>query len=165
VRTVSTIPAVNTPADPRWLSGSELHAWRSLMKLMARLPAALEVQLQRHAQLSFLEYCVLAALSDAPDRRLRISELAELTNAELSRMSHLICRLERRELVRREPDPYNRRYTRALLTEAGMAHLVRAAPAHVAEVRTLLFDAIDGRDLALLDGILERVNNRIGSRD
>lgn len=131
------------------------------MVLLARLPARLEVELQRDARLSFLEYYVLAALFEAPSHRMRLSELAELTNAELSRISHLVKRLERRGLVSRESDPTNGRYTRGVLTEAGMAYLMGAAPSHVAAVRALLFDTLDGPDLALLDDILDRVISRL----
>lgn len=160
-RWLAILPQVDNPAEPRWLSSAELRTWRSLMVLLARLPAALEVELQRDAELSFLEYYVLAELSEAPDHRVRLSELATLTNAELSRMSHLLSRLESRGLARREPDPTNRRYTLAVLTEDGMAHLARAAPNHVAGVRRLLFDVLDPADLRQLDDILDRVIARI----
>lgn len=133
-----------TPANaPRWLSADELETWRAVNLLMALLPAALGSQLQDDADLSFVEYYVLAALSDQPDHSLRLSELAVLTNAELSRLSHLVTRLERRGLVIREPDATNRRYTKAVLTEEGQAHLSAAAPAHVERVRELIFDVLD----------------------
>lgn len=159
---LAILPGVDTPAEPRWLSSAELRTWRSLMVLLARLPAALDVELQRDAGLSFLEYYVLAELSEAPEHRVRLSDLARLTNAELSRMSHLLSRLEGRGLARREPDPVNRRFTHAVLTDAGRAHLARAAPKHVADVRRLVFDALDAEDLRQLDDILERVIARIG---
>jgi DNA-binding MarR family transcriptional regulator len=87
--------------------------------MLARLPTALEAQLQRDSQLSFVEYYALAGLSEQPDRTMRMSELAVLTNAELSRLSHLITRLQKRGYVRREPDPDDGRYTNAVLTDAG----------------------------------------------
>jgi DNA-binding MarR family transcriptional regulator len=93
--------------------------------------------------LSFVEYYVLAALSDQPDHTARMSRLAVLANSELSRLSHLMSRLERRGFVRREPDPTDGRYTNAVLTERGYAHLVEAAPAHVARVRSIVFDSLD----------------------
>jgi DNA-binding MarR family transcriptional regulator len=152
---------VSTP-EPRWLSPTELRSWRSLMELLARLPAALEVQLQRDSQLSLLEYYVLAGLSDAPDHRMRLSRLAALADSELSRLSHLVTRLERRGLVRREPDETDGRYTNAVLTQGGIAYLAQAAPAHVEEVRRLVFDVLDESDLAVLDSITERVNQQLG---
>jgi DNA-binding MarR family transcriptional regulator len=113
--------------------------WRALDSLLSRLPALLEEQLERDADLSYMEYYVLAGLSDQPDHRIRISSLAELARCELSRLSHLISRLERRGLVRREPDPADGRFTLAILTDAGHDHLVTAAPDHVATVRRLVF--------------------------
>src|ERR1700733_10122067 len=95
----------------RWLDGDEQAAWRALAEVMVRLPWALECQLQRDAGLSFIEYHTLARLSEEPTHTLRMSELAVLTNASLSRLSHLVKRLESRGLVRREPDPTDGRYT------------------------------------------------------
>lgn len=111
--------------------------------LLARLPTELGQQLQCDSNLSFVEYYVLAGLSDQPDHTMRMSPLAALANAELSRLSHLIGRLEKRGLVRREPDPTDGRFTNAILTEEGLAALVDAAPAHVATVRRLVFDPLD----------------------
>ena len=150
-----------TATAPRWLNPTELAAWRSLTLMLARLPTALEVQLQRDAQLSYIEYYVLAGLSEQPDRAMRLSELAVLTNAELSRLSHLITRLEKRGYVRRSPDPTDGRYTNAVLTDAGYEHLVAAAPGHVATVRDLVIDALDDTELGTLQEIAERIIARI----
>lgn len=140
-------------AQSPWLSGDEMATWRSLDRLLTRLPAALEAQLARDSGLSLMEYYVLAGLSDQPDGAIRISRLAELTRCELSRLSHLISRHERRGLVRREPDPEDGRFTLAVLTDAGRRHLSAAAPAHVARVRRLVFDALDpGAQRALREG-------------
>jgi DNA-binding MarR family transcriptional regulator len=143
------------------LSTAELNAWRSLTLLLARLPTALEEQLQRDAQLSYIEYYALAGLSEAPDHTLRMSELAVLTNAELSRLSHLITRLQRRGFVRREPDPTDRRCTNAVLTDAGFDHLVAAAPGHVATVRKLVIDALDAAELDAVREIADRIIARM----
>src|SRR3954451_20572783 len=99
------------PAREQWLSDDQLAAWRGFMKVLQRLPTALESQLQQDSKLSFIEYHVLAHLSDQPGRRMRMSELAVLANTELSRLSHMVGRLEKRGYVRREPDPRNGRYT------------------------------------------------------
>lgn len=125
-----------------WLTSDEMVTWRVLDSLLCRLPAALEAQLEHDSDVSYLEYYVLAGLSDQPENSIRISELAELAHCELSRLSHLITRLERRGLVRRESDPSDGRYTLAILTEAGSRHLEAAAPRHVAHVRRLIFDAL-----------------------
>jgi DNA-binding MarR family transcriptional regulator len=147
--------------QPRWLSPAELETWQALTLLMFRLPTALEAQLRRDAQLSFVEYLVLVGLSDSPDRRMRMSELAVLANSELSRLSHLVGRLERRGFLRREPDPTNGRYTHAILTDAGYAHLVKAAPGHITRVRELVFDVLDPSTLATLRAGAEAIINRI----
>jgi DNA-binding MarR family transcriptional regulator len=92
---------------------------------------------------------------------MRISGLAGLTNAELSRLSHLITRLQRRGYVRREPDPNDGRYTNAVLTEAGYNHLAAAAPGHVATVLELVVDTLDDAALSALQDSAERITARI----
>ncbi|ALG07022.1 MarR family winged helix-turn-helix transcriptional regulator [Kibdelosporangium phytohabitans] len=128
--------------EPRWLTPDELATWQSFSLMMSRLTAALDTQLQTESQLSFVEYYTLVGLSESPEWTMRISTIAVFVNAELSRMSHLVKRLEKRGFVRREPDPSDGRYTNAILTASGHEHLVRAAPAHVETVRTLVFDAL-----------------------
>ena len=136
--------------ETRWLSEDELETWKALNLLIAVLPTALGSQLQRDSGLSFIEYYALAALSDQPERTMRMSRLALLTQAELSRLSHLVGRLEKRGLVRREPDPNDGRYTNAILTDAGFELLVSAAPGHVETVRSLVFDPLDDATLKAL---------------
>jgi DNA-binding MarR family transcriptional regulator len=148
-------------SGPRWLTPAQLEAWQALTLILARLPTALEAQLQRDAQLSYIEYYALAALSERPKHTMRMSELAVLTNAELSRLSHLITRLQKRGYVRREPDPNDGRYTNAVLTEAGYDHVVAAAPGHVAAVRELVIDALDDNALKALQDSAERIIARI----
>jgi DNA-binding MarR family transcriptional regulator len=145
----------------RWLTSDELSAWRAFMRLAQRLPASLEAQLQRDARLSFLEYYVLAHLSEQPDRRARMSELAALANTELSRLSHLIGRLEKRGFACREPDPGNGRYTQAILTDAGFAHLESVAPGHVERVRELFAGPLTPAELRTLRRIADKVLARV----
>lgn len=154
--------AAREAAEPRWLKPDELETWKTLQLAMALLTTALGEQLQRDSNLSFLEYYVLAGLSDQPDHTMRLSNLAVLANSELSRLSHLVRRLENRGLVRREPDPTDGRFTNAILTPDGYAELVKAAPGHVELVRKLVFDPLteaEGRALQktmakLLPGLL-----------
>ncbi|MFE0513688.1 MarR family winged helix-turn-helix transcriptional regulator [Streptomyces sp. NPDC058964] len=146
---------------PRWLTSAELETWHAFTLMLYKLPTALEAQLQQDARLSLVEYYVLAGLSDQLEHRMRMSELAVLANSELSRLSHLISRLEKRGFVRREPDPANGRYTHAILTDAGYAHLVEAAPAHVARVRELVYDALDPAELHGLRTAAEKIVRRI----
>ena len=102
----------------RWLTSEQELAWRSVANLVHKLRWALECQLERDSGLSFIEYHALARLSEEPDHRLRMSDLAAVTNASLSRLSHLVKRLESWGFVRREPDPTDGRYTIAILTES-----------------------------------------------
>jgi|SRR5690348_16620955 len=150
------------PTDsPRWLDDEQQAAWRAFNGAMVRLRWALECQLQRDAGLSFLEYHALARLSEMPAHTMRMSELAEVTDSSLSRLSHLIKRLEARQLVRREPDPEDGRYTNAILTPAGLELLVASAPAHVAKVRDLVIDALTPAQLRQLGTASERILERV----
>ncbi|MEV6265726.1 MarR family transcriptional regulator [Kribbella sp. NPDC051936] len=143
--------------EPRWLTADELETWKTLQLMMALLTGALGEQLQRDSNLSFLEYYVLAGLSDQPDHTMRLSQLAILANSELSRLSHLMRRLENRGLVRREPDPEDGRFTNAILTAEGYAELVKAAPGHVELVRQLVFDPLTETDRRALQKALTKL--------
>ena len=149
------------PESPRWLDDEQQDCWRAFNGAMHRLRWALECQLQHEAGLSYIEYHALARLSENPGRTMRMSELAEVTNASLSRLSHLIKRLEQRQLVRREPDPDDGRYTNAILTPAGLRLLTASAPAHVAKVRELVIDALTPAQLRQLRTASERILGRI----
>ena len=128
---------------------------------MHKLGWALECQLERDSDLSFIEYHALARLSEEPDGTLRMSELAILTNASLSRLSHLVTRLEKWGFVRREADKTDGRFTNAILTEAGFAKLVASAPAHVAAVRQLVIDEFSPSELDQLREFCERIVARV----
>jgi DNA-binding MarR family transcriptional regulator len=147
-----------TAATPvRWLDADEELAWRAVATLVHKLRWALECQLERDAGLSFTEYHALARLSEEPDRTLRMSRLAAVTNASLSRLSHLVKRLESWGFVRREVDPTNGRFTNAILTDEGYAKLVACAPAHVAAVRALVIDEFSIADQERLRAMCERI--------
>ena len=149
------------PESLRWLDDEQQETWRAFNAAMHKLRWALECQLQQDAGLSFLEYHALARLSENPDNTMRMSDLAEVTNASLSRLSHLITRLQRRQLVRREPDPADGRYTNAILTPAGIRLLTASAPAHVATVRELVIDALTPAQLRQLRTASERILQRL----
>ncbi|HEY3881316.1 MAG TPA: MarR family transcriptional regulator [Trebonia sp.] len=145
----------------KWLTAGELDAWLSLVRLFTWLPWSIDQQLQRDADLSMVEYQVLAMLSESPQRTMRMSSLAEVTNASLSRLSHLVKRLEGRGLVRREPDPADGRFTNAILTADGLRTLTEAAPAHVAHVRSLVIDVLSPEQLRRLGRDADRIMSRI----
>lgn len=154
-----------TSEQPRWLSSDEMAAWLALVGVFIRLPAALDAQLQRDAGISHFEYQVLAMLSQAPDRALRMSELAGITNASLSRLSHVVTRLEKRGWARRRADPEDRRYTRAQLTDAGWGKVVQTAPGHVEAVRTHVFDPLEADQVGQLREIGRRILRSIDPED
>ncbi|MFE3289351.1 MarR family winged helix-turn-helix transcriptional regulator [Rhodococcus sp. NPDC059234] len=130
--------------DPttRWLSDEQQRAWRELVALTTRLPAALDTQLQRDSGLTHFEYFVLAVLSEAPQRRLQLSVLAGQANASLSRLSHVVTKMEKAGWVRRK-SIVGARGSLAVLTAAGYAKVVAAAPGHVETVQALVFDGLD----------------------
>lgn len=151
--------------EPAWLTATEEQAWRTLATMVHKLRWALDCQLERDSDLSFIEYYALARLSEEPDRRLRMSDLAAVTNASLSRLSHLTKRLEQRGYLRREPDASDGRYTLAILTAAGYEKLVAAAPGHVAAVRRLVMDEFSPRELAQLERLADRISSRVDDSD
>lgn len=146
----------------RWLELQELDAWLALAGLMTRLPALLDAQLQRDADLTFFDYMVLASLSGAPERTLQMSELAAMTSSSLSRLSHAAKRLERQRYITRSRCTGGvGRATNATLTNAGAAKIEAAAPGHVRAVRELVFDSLTGRDVAALTAIGKRLRPRL----
>ena len=149
----------------RWLTTEQEQAWRSVGKLLHKLRWALECQLERDSGLSFIEYHTLARLSEEPDHRLRMSDLAAVTNASLSRLSHLVKRLEAWGFVRREPDPTDGRCTIAVLMDAGYAKLVASAPAHAHCVRELVVDGFSAAELKQLQSLCDRIVARIDTSE
>lgn len=147
--------------EPRWLSTEESEAWMGLARMLMRLPAALDTQLQRDEGITHFEYRVLAGLSMSPECTLRMSELALFAEGSLSRLSHVVKRLEQREWVYRTPDPADGRYTRAILTDKGRQKVAEAAPGHAAEVRRLVFDPLTKAQQRQLRDIGRRINNAI----
>ena len=147
----------------RWLTEGELTSWLSVVRLITRLPWAIDTQLQRDADLSMVEYMTMAMQTGAPERTMRMSELAEKTSTSLSRLSHLVKRLESRGYARREPDPADGRFTSAILLPAGLAKLESAAPAHAAYVRHLVVDNLSAERLRRLGQDAERILQRIDS--
>lgn len=148
-----------------WLTADQLEAWLELAALLIRLPAAVEAQLQKDAGLSQFEYFVMAHLSESPGRQARMSELAAMANGSLSRLSHVVSRLERRGWVERRPSPDDGRTTIAVLTDGGMGKLVECAPGHVARVRDLVVDALAPEQLEAMKEAARAVLDRIDERD
>lgn len=148
-------------ADPRWLSPDEQRWWRAFVRTVHLVDAALDAQLQRDAGLTHIQYSILAMLSEAPDRALRMTELADLTESSRSRLSHAVSRLEALGWVERRACPTDKRGQLAALTDAGYAVLAAAAPGHVARVRSALFDVLTPTEAATLGVLLERVSRSL----
>jgi len=138
------------PTGPVWLDDEERATWLSLLAMMTLVPSALDAQLQRDAGLTFFEYMVLALLAEQPDHRMRMSELAAVTNGSPSRLSHVARRLEVQHFLERENDTLDGRYTNAILTDAGLAKVVATAPGHVATARSLVIDSLTKQQLRQL---------------
>lgn len=145
---------------PRWLTPEERRAWLALYAVATRLTPTLDADLFKRARITLFDYHVLAMTSEAPGRALPMSELAARSNASLSRLSHVVKKLEGRGWMERTPSADDARVTMAALTDEGMAALEGLAPDHVRTVRDLVFDGLDDRDVE----DLERVGRRILSR-
>jgi DNA-binding MarR family transcriptional regulator len=147
--------------EVRWLEPNELAAWMSLAALMFKLPGVLDYQLQRDSGLTHFEYLVMAGLSESADHSRRMSELAGFANGSLSRLSHVVKRLEKRGFVVRRPDAEDGRITVAELTDAGYEQLVAAAPGHVAAVREYVIDALAPEQLTQLKEIGDAIHRKV----
>jgi len=149
----------------RWLDEDERRAWLRLAGVMLKLAPALDSQLQRDSDMTHFDYLCLAMLSEADERTLRMSELAGRVNASLSRLSHVVKKIEQRGWVERFPCADSRRVTMVRLTAKGWEVLVEAAPGHVETVRSLVFDGLDRDDLEALERIAGHVVEQIEKAD
>lgn len=147
--------------DTNWLNDDERAAWLRLVAVVELLPGVLDSQLRREADLTHFEYFVLAMLSEAPERTLRMTSLAQRTNATLPRLSHVVRRLKARGLVDRFPCPEDGRATNARLTPAGWDAVVAAAPGHVDTVRHHVLDPLSPVQLEQLRGIGDALLTRL----
>jgi DNA-binding MarR family transcriptional regulator len=145
-----------------WLDEQQLQSWMRFAALLVVLPGELDGEMQRKAGMTQFEYAVLAGLSEAPQRTMRISTLAQFAQGSLSRISHLIKRLEARGWVRRELDRADGRYTNAILTDEGYAKVAATAPGHVCDVRRLVVDVLTPAQLHQLGEISDRILRGMG---
>ena len=145
-----------------WLDADQQDAWKRLIAVVELLPGVLDSQLRRDAGLTHFEYFLLAMLSEAPERTLRMTALAQRTNASLPRLSHVVRRLQDRALAERAPCPEDGRATNVRLTDAGWDAVVAAAPGHVATVRGHVLDPLTREQLEQLrrigDALLTRLD-------
>lgn len=141
----------------RWLNDEEQATWRSFMLAEQLIWEQIDRQLQQDAGMPHAYYSILVALSETPDRRLRMTELARRLHYSPSRLAHAIRNLENEGWILRENCPQDKRGYFANLTELGMKVLVEAAPGHVGEVRRLIFDQLNDDEVRQLGAILEKV--------
>jgi len=146
--------------EPKWLNPREMAAWRSYIVASRRLLEAMELDLENH-DLSMADYEVLAQLSDAPGRRLRMSELAEIAMISKSRLSHRMKVMEAAGWVRREECTEDKRGYFAVMTDKGWRAIVKAAPDHVNSVRNRLMDHLTSKDQEDLSKIFNRVTDKL----
>jgi DNA-binding MarR family transcriptional regulator len=141
----------------QWLSPAEQQAWRAFIRVHQKITARLGRDLQAHAKLSGADYEILVALTDVPEGRLRLQDLAKEVEWEQSRLSHQIARMVRRGLVAREECTEDGRGVFVAITAAGREVIEAAAPQHVATVRRLVIDTLSPEELATLARIYGRI--------
>jgi DNA-binding MarR family transcriptional regulator len=150
---------VNTP-EPRWLDPQEQEVWRGYLRATRLLEAALDHDLQAHG-LQLSEYEILSMLSEQPERRLRMSVIADMVVQSRSRLTHTASRLENRGWVRREACVGDRRGVELVLTDTGFAEIIRMAPTHVGSVRNNLLDHLSREDLLALGHAMASISHGI----
>jgi DNA-binding MarR family transcriptional regulator len=145
---------------PRWLNPTEMAAWRRYIVASRRLLEALDSDLAGH-ELSMPDYEILAQLSDAPDRRMRMSELADVAMLSRSRLSHRMKVMEKAGWVRREACPVDNRGFFAVMTPKGWKAIEAAAPDHVESVRSRFVDLLSKEDQRTIAEIFTRVEDEL----
>ena len=143
-------------SDVRWLSAQEERVWRRWLTLNARLSATLHKELQDDAGLSMPDFEVLVHLTDSPQGRIRVTDLAKALQWERSRVSHHVTRMERRRLVQRVECAEDGRGAFIVITPQGRAAIEQAAPGHVNAVRRLVFDALSDEEVNAFATIIEK---------
>lgn len=154
---------MSTGESVRWLDEREQATWRSFLHMHARLSAQLGRELQDSSSLSQADYSVLVQVSEQPDRRVRILELARALLWEKSRLSHQLTRMEQRGLLARVQCPEDRRGAFIELTEAGSSALAEVAPLHVESVRRYLFEGLSPEQVENFHDVCETVLARLPS--
>lgn len=140
--------------EPRWLTDEEQSVWRAYLHATTLLEDHLDRQLQRDAGMPHIYYGLLVQLSQAPRRRMRMTELAKNAKITRSRLSHAVARLEKSGWVRREECPSDKRGQNAVLTDEGHEMLHRSAPGHVTAVRQAMFERLTPEQVHSLGDIM-----------
>lgn len=146
---------------PHWLPAPDLEAWLSLVSLSTLLPAALDTQLTKDSGITHFDYMVMAMLAEAQDRTLRMSELATRTNGSLSRLSHVVKKLEAKRLVERVACETDGRATNAHLTRQGFEAWLDSAPRHLEEVRRIVFETLSPAEIEAMKTISQKLTAKL----
>ena len=152
-------------ADSPWLSDPQQRVWRQYINLDRRLQERIERDMQQQSGMPMAYYLILAMLSEAPGRSLRMNQLADIVEASQSRTSHAVARLEEQGWVRRQRSPEDGRGQVAVLTDAGWERVQRLAPGHAETVRRTMFDGLNDDDLAELSRIFDKIAANLGKGD
>lgn len=155
---------MNDTPETRWLTEEQDFTWRAVWSLMTWLPTKLDAQLREDTGLSLYEYYALSQISEAPDRSIRLSELASITNMTLSHLSRVISRMIKSGWVERVPDPQDGRYTLGVLTEAGWDKVIEMAPGHVEAVQQAIFDQLTEEQSQALGEAAARIAEAVSPR-
>lgn len=147
--------------DTRWLDDQEQHSWRALLMGMTLLLDRLDDELRRRCDLSLVEYEILVRLSEAPDRQMRMAQLAEALAHSRSRVTHTVARMEHAGLVLRRSSPDDGRGVVAAMTDKGFDLLVRMAPTHVEGVRAHLVDLVSREDFEAVGRVMNAVADHL----
>jgi DNA-binding MarR family transcriptional regulator len=139
--------------EPRWLSDDEQAVWRAFLLTWQLLDEAMDRQLLHESGMPLTYYAILVTLSEAPDHSMRMTDVARALRYSPSRLTHAVASLERDGWVTREPCESDRRGHLAVITPAGIAALEAAAPGHVAEVRSRIFDRLNADQVRQLHDI------------
>jgi DNA-binding MarR family transcriptional regulator len=154
-------------SDFRWLTPEEERVWRRWLTLNAQLSVTLQRELQDDAGLSMPDFEVLVHLTDSPEGRVRVTDLARLMQWERSRVSHHVTRMERRRLAQRVECAEDGRGAFVVITPQGRAAIEQAAPGHVSTVRRLVFDALSIEEVdafaTIIEKLLAQLDNRAGT--
>ncbi len=156
-----TTTTTQAPPEVRWLAPGEQDVWRAFLDVSRLLFEQLNRQLSDETGMSLAEYEILVQLSEAPGRRMRMSEVADRVVSSRSRITHTVGRLEERGLVHREPCADDGRGVLCVLTDAGFARLEAAAPGHVEMVRTVMFDPLEPSDVEHLGVALTKMREKL----
>ncbi|MFD5698087.1 MarR family winged helix-turn-helix transcriptional regulator [Streptomyces lasiicapitis] len=143
--------------DTPWLTPTQRYAWMQVTGVITQLPAVIDAQLRRDSGLNFFEYSILAGLSDAPHRAMKMATLAQMANGSQSRLSHAVSRLEKAGWVERRTCSEGSRSVEAVLTDAGYEKIVEAAPFQVREVRRMVVDALTEEELDQVSKAMRKI--------